>query len=823
MNFKSAKWPCDIFLFQILSKKHILESILKKEISSKIRDRASYEKNMTLILFCSPVHSNLHRFLSENSTDILKIFLLNQFKKKNEKIKNKFFLFGIYLKKILYEFNLGFTLSYKIKIYFFTRMYKFEKNSHETIQKNFKFFNSNLYFWELVTLSKVILLESTLVFFNEKEDLFINMLEWVTIFKKISTFTNYKYEWSIYILSFIIFQKNFNHKYFLNIQNNVNKNKTFLFFSDLFDGSLMEKIFNLCKITLVCTFLNCKTRISILNKSLILVKYDVNFSGIIQKNKNIFSVISDSFKLRQYDKSKCTGKFLKNCLNTTSFSIFYSLYEKFYYFRKAEIDFFYKYDNYFYNKKKHYIKMSNLKIFNRKINNKILIKNYNFFLIFNESLLTFHYLNFSIAISYRKKTKLFVWINFLKNIVFCNFFIPKYLIAIFIFISFPKFQKKTKKLYLHIYVSLYLELICNFFNRKKETNIFFNVYSNENFLNLETNILKIEKIVTNHYFLFGYFDEVKFIKKKIKQQILYLEKNHSLFIKINYERLTRRLFDLTGTENIEKIFEILGKLNQDGKYFELISKINKNKISESKYFTGLILLMKKKIFNAKKQMFISVSFNPKNIYGWLYLGYIASILNDFSLCFRSYNKILSEEPLNKCAWVNLSFLFFHILKNKNEAYRLIKKVVKSSNNSLTVTKIYIYCSLDRTIYSWLNILSGIGLVIDSQHISQLFKHKILSQIFFILGEFFSKKFKRSCFLEKKKELTYFLQNMKNVKQFFKFFFQFQEWFGVLNFKIRDSLKKYNSCTRSIEKLIMFQKTKYRLLNLTLQTISRFSS
>ena len=561
---KYLKWPYDVFFFEILAKKYFLESILKNSILPRVRDQIGSEKNSTLIFFSSPLYSNLHRLLSENSSDILNKFKFNELKKKIENIKKKLLRFGIYLKKILYEFNFNCICLNKKKIYFFTKIYKFQKNSHESIQKNFKFFNSDLYFWELITLSKAILVECFAMFFRKNANLFINILEWVSILKKTSTFTHHKYKWSTYVLSFTIFQKNLNCSFFSKIGKKNIENKNLFFFSDLFDGSLFEKIFFLCKIVITCAFLNSTTKFSILKKSLILIKYQINFSGTIHHNN--LSTISNSFILGNVDKNKCTGNLLKSYLIITSFSIVYNLYEKLYCFRKKEIDFFYKYDNY-YCKRKNSPNILNLKMFKQKMNIKIFIKNYDHCLIFGDSLLIFFYLNFSIVISYRKKTNLFIWFNLIKDILFYNYYLPIYLIATFIFISFPKFQKKTKHFNLQIYFGLYLELIFNLFYRKTDENILLNFNSNKSFLDLEISIFKIKKIIADYYFLFGYYKEAEFVIKKIKQQILYLKKNHSLFTKIDYELLIRRLLDFTETKNIGKIFEILGKINQNGKYF----------------------------------------------------------------------------------------------------------------------------------------------------------------------------------------------------------------------------------------------------------------
>ena len=820
MNNINQKWPYDEIYYQYLSKKYFLEAILKNSISINVRDQISFEKNLTLIFFCSPMYSNFYRLLTENSSDILNIFLLNEFKKKKDKIKKKILQIGIFFKKILYEFNFKCIYLSKNTIYFFTRMYMFEKYQCEILQKNFKTFKSDLYFWEYIPLSKIILLESAGIFFGIIDNISNLMSEWLYIYKKLSRFTNYKYKLSLHILSFILYQKNLNNLYIFKLKKNNTKKNFFFPLIDLLDGSLLEKVFCFYKISLISSILDSKTKILITNKFLIISRYKVHLTGNIQQDKiaDYYSTIIDSFILQNSNEYECNGNIIKDYLNIISFSFSYYLYEKVYFFRRKAVDFFYENNSFIYNNNKNYQSILNLNIFKKKKKKNFLIKNYSVCFTLKESLLIFFFLNFSILILYKKKTNLFMWINFIKHIIYFNYYSVEYYFAVLIFIIFPKFQKKIKEFYLGIY----LEVFFNFFCRINNMDLFENLYSTQNFLNLELNNVKIKNLIANYYLLFGHFYETKYLKKLIKQQILYTRKYDLSFTQINHEKLIRRHLDLVGTENIEKIFKMLGKLNKNPKYFELITELNKSKISESKYLIGLVMMSKKKINNAKKQFFISVSFNPRNLNGWLYLGYTALILEDFSLCFRSYNKIISEEPSNNSAWVNLSLLLFYKFKNKMEAYKSIKEAIKIKNTSLTVIKIFLNCSLDRIMFSWKNMLDGVLITVNSVNITECLKFKILLQIISILGEFISKKYKYFKVLDKKiKILKIFFLNIRKKKNFFKFFFNFHEFFGNLHFKITKNLKNFYHYKFFMVKSIYLFKIKYIFLNLTLDMTTKF--
>jgi hypothetical protein len=774
-------WPIDEIFFQLLSKKYYIESISKNSILPQIRNCINLEKNQTLSFFCSPVFSNLHRLFSENSSDILNIFLLYKVKKKKKIIK-KLLLFGIHIIKILYEFNFNGIYLSKTRLAVFSNIYNYKQQQYEKIQKNFKIFNSDVYFWEFITLSKAILIESSEIFYNLDQFSFSFMSQWLIIFKKICGFCNQKYKWGTYILNSILYQKNLSSCCNLIKNRNIAKVRISGFFIDLFDGCLLEKSFEFCSIAMICTFLNSETRTLIINQSIILVKYEICFSGTISKYKinQEFSTISDSFRIEIADDYQCVGDSLNDNLNLFSFRFSYFLFEKIDYFKNKTVDFFEKKKNYNQKKKKIILNYLNIKNFRLKIEKKKYENDYDLSIILKSNLLIFFYLKFSIAFCYRKKTNLSVWVNFIREITFCNYYLNENLMSNFIFLIFPKFYKNTKKSNIKEYLGIYLEFIFNHFNRILNYDTFNNFSSNQNFLILEISITKIKKLITNYYFLFGYYNETKLLKNSSKQKILYIEKYGLFFIKANSEILIRRLLDLTGYEYIQTLFNILGEMNQNGKYYELISEFNRNKISENKYLIGLLLLKKKKINNAKKQIFISVSFNPKHLNGWLYLGYIASILDDFLLCFRSYNKILTEEPSNNCAWVNLSLLLFRKFKNKTGVCNSIKQAIKNKNNSLIVIKIYIYCSLDRNTYSWINLLEGLLLLTNSSIIEQFLKYKILYQSFLIFADFITKK-ENFFELSKKKiqNLTEFIYILSKIeKKFLKFFFNFVNYLEI---------------------------------------------
>nr|UXY87101.1 hypothetical protein 1634Bnrm1_p061 [Cryptomonas sp.] len=786
--FKSYTiWARDKVFFQILYKRIDIESILKTLTLFGTRDYISFKKTRLLSFFCSPLFSKIRRLISENSFDIFEIFAsANKLSiEKRFKITEKILLIANHMIELLCGFNFYGNLLNIDKICFFSKIYNFKRNENEIIRKVLKIYNSKIIFWEFLAVSKSIFLEFFHYFMNLNAFILFYIFKWLLVFKKISDTINLKYKWGFYVICSILFPKNFKNKH--NYIKEQTKSKNINLSGDLFDGSLYQKSYKICQISMFCTLLTNRKRMMLLCKSIILANYQICFGGMVSINKNgeNYSNVSDTFRIEIIDNFDCIGESIKNHFNMFNSRLSYNLLEKINFIKIKNLDFF--------DEKKKQIKSVefpnlNKVIFNVETNGDNYL--YSLSTIKNNLLIIF-YLNCVVAFFYKKKTNLHTWTNFIKESKFNNFMLSEITSAYFDISVFLKLEKKIEKFKIQNIIGAQFESILNHSNQKIYFDIPCNFFLNSNLFIIGFNLDKIKRIAASYYIASGHFKIANIIYSNSGQRALFLEYLNYFHSKANLEVSIRRLLDFTGNLNFEKILKLLGKINLNGKYFELLSNSKTHISSDGKYSLGLLLFEKKKMAGAQKQIFLSVSLNPRNLKGWFYLGFFASYSNDFLTSIHAYLKILNEEPLNSCVWANLSMIFFHKLKRKKEAYISIKQAIKNKCKSFIILKIYIFYSLHYKAVSFENALEGAYLLFKSQNTSISIKEKTLYQSSIIFIEFFVKKeYYFNLISKRNKHSIRFIINLIMAKKYIKVYFQFQKLYGHVCFYIKDFFLNY---------------------------------
>nr|UXY86685.1 hypothetical protein CparaKRNrm1_p054 [Cryptomonas paramecium] len=767
-----VNWVCDENFFELTSKKNDLNLTLKYYNLNKIKEYISSTKKQSLNLLCSPWYSNIYQLLFENSPDIIRIFRNSRFNTK------KIIYAGIYIAKITYNFNFFFE---KEKYSFFNSYCSKNKLQNTTN-------------WKFKMLNRSIFIENSELFLTT-DFFFFFFFEWMFILKKTDGSSFCEYKWGLYIISSVLYRFCIDFFYIL-------EKKNLSRFITLIDNSLFFKILKFYKIIVSCTILNTISKTRLLLKCLQLTNSKICFTQTFNKYKKKLNFsMFNRFKVEFFSKKNCSGYLIQEYFNLFFFNLPNNMLIVLNYFNTENTGFFHK------NHKFRLVNNS-MNILNFKIEQPVKYENRNSF-IFNLSLknisFNFFFLKYLIVFYFKKKTNFSTWINFLYELEYYTHKLSAFPSTEFLFCFFLRNYNGYKKEYSRLYTGFYIECILTFFNSDYWLNCRKYVESQNVILGLI--VTKLDKIFFSYRFL------IKFLKSKKKLFLVrysFSYPNRYEYGKKN-ELILRRLIDLSSLETIEKLLILVGKFLSNGKFFELVFVLNKKKIARSKMLLGILLFKTNNIIAAKKQLLLSLSFNPTESNGWLYVGLIGIFLKEFKLSLRSYSKVLVQDFSNDFIYFNLSFLLFQKFRDKKKAYILIKKIIKK-HPLFVITRFYIYCCLDYGIFSWTHVVEGVSLFTACQPDARIPIHKTMYHILQNLKSFFLKK---NFFLKKKIIiLSSLIFNTYKMSKKTKNFLHFYEIFKNFLFNLKNISKRCDSNQKIINKNkyltchVLFIKKKY---------------